>query len=202
MEWCRPWVGGSFQSVAGVTCANLARLDADGTVDRSFTAPAAVGGAYDYVGWVYPLADGRVLVGGQFEGQRPFGGPDENLVRLQADGAVDTTFESDLSGLFLLSAAVLPDGTILAAGMLHSWTGGSHYFVRAELEPDGRIRREFPPDAIPAMVIAVVLQPDGKAVIGGAFETVYGAPRNGVARLNADGRVDPGFHPPERAGLG
>ncbi|MBP6389830.1 MAG: T9SS type A sorting domain-containing protein [Flavobacteriales bacterium] len=46
----------------------------------------------------------------------------------------------------------------------------------------------------------VVLQPDGKAVIVGAFETVHGATHHGISRLNTDGTVDPAFDPGD--GLG
>ena len=41
----------------------------------------------------------------------------------------------------------------------------------------------------------VVVQPDGKIVIAGDFTSVNGAPRNRLARLNANGSVDAGFNP-------
>jgi len=42
-------------------------------------------------------------------------------------------------------------------------------------------------------VNAVVIQPDGKVVIGGTFTAVNGTPRWNIARLNADGTLDEGF---------
>src|SRR5262245_46008672 len=42
-------------------------------------------------------------------------------------------------------------------------------------------------------VLAIVLQPDGKVLLGGAFTTVDGAPRGRVARLNPDGGLDTAF---------
>jgi uncharacterized delta-60 repeat protein len=36
---------------------------------------------------------------------------------------------------------------------------------------------------------------DGKILIGGAFTNYNGTPRNGIARLNADGSLDNGFNP-------
>lgn len=42
-------------------------------------------------------------------------------------------------------------------------------------------------------VLAIVVQPDGKILIGGQFTQVGGQPRVGIARLNADGTVDPTF---------
>ena len=47
-----------------------------------------------------------------------------------------------------------------------------------------------------ATVNAMVIQSDGKIVIGGDFASVEGTPRNQLARLNADGKVDPDFDPP------
>lgn len=42
-------------------------------------------------------------------------------------------------------------------------------------------------------VNAVVMQPDGKVVIGGRFTSVNGIPRNNLARLNPNGSVDRSF---------
>ena len=44
-------------------------------------------------------------------------------------------------------------------------------------------------------VNAVVVQPDGKVIIGGEFTTVKGLARTNIARLNADGSGDPTFNP-------
>jgi len=43
---------------------------------------------------------------------------------------------------------------------------------------------------------AVALQPDGKILVGGYFTTIAGVPRQGIARLNADGSVDGTFAAP------
>jgi uncharacterized delta-60 repeat protein len=44
-------------------------------------------------------------------------------------------------------------------------------------------------------VYAVVVQSDGKIVIGGDFSTVSGTARNNIARLNVDGTLDAAFDP-------
>lgn len=48
----------------------------------------------------------------------------------------------------------------------------------------------------PTKVKAIVVQNDGKILIGGDFTAVDNIPRNGIARLNADGSLDPSFVPP------
>ena len=39
------------------------------------------------------------------------------------------------------------------------------------------------------------IQPDGKILIGGNFDTYNGTTRNKIARLNADGSLDTSFDP-------
>ena len=46
-------------------------------------------------------------------------------------------------------------------------------------------------------VFAVVVQPDGKILLGGMFDNINGIPRNSLARLNADGSLDATFNPGE-----
>jgi len=44
-------------------------------------------------------------------------------------------------------------------------------------------------------VATLLVQPDGKILVGGAFTTIAGQPRQRLARLDADGSVDNGFAP-------
>src|SRR5438445_7875401 len=52
----------------------------------------------------------------------------------------------------------------------------------------------FDPNAN-GIVYVVVVQPDGKILIGGNFTTVAGVTRNHIARLNPDGTLDTAFNP-------
>jgi sugar lactone lactonase YvrE len=61
--------------------------------------------------------------------------------------------------------------------------------VRGQSALDG-----FNPDAN-GPVYVVVVQPDGKILIGGLFTTVLGVARNRIARLNPDGTLDSTFNP-------
>jgi uncharacterized delta-60 repeat protein len=44
-------------------------------------------------------------------------------------------------------------------------------------------------------LLSTAVQPDGKIVIGGVFSTVGGAAHNLIARIHADGSLDPSFNP-------
>jgi uncharacterized delta-60 repeat protein len=47
----------------------------------------------------------------------------------------------------------------------------------------------------PTAVSALAVQTDGKILLGGNFSTVWSAARSGVARLHADGSLDPDYAP-------
>ncbi|HNQ88226.1 MAG TPA: hypothetical protein PKM73_06410 [Verrucomicrobiota bacterium] len=62
------------------------------------------------------------------------------------------------------------------------------------LETDGAVDNTFDPgDGLDGWVSVLVLQPDGKILVGGDFERVGTSRRNSVARLHPDGSVDPTF---------
>ncbi len=56
----------------------------------------------------------------------------------------------------------------------------------------GSISSQFSQDRL----TAIAVQTDGKILIGGLFNSVAGAARNGLARLEANGSIDAGFVPP------
>ena len=61
------------------------------------------------------------------------------------------------------------------------------------LESLGAVR--WPGTGINAGVSSVVVQSDGKVLVGGPFTTVNGTNRNCLARLNANGSLDSSFNP-------
>ena len=79
-----------------------------------------------------------------------------------------------------LLLGIMVIGVYLAAGVAA---------VRAQLALDG-----FDPNAN-TLVRTIVVQPDGKILIGGDFTTVGGVARNRIARLNPDGTLDTAFNP-------
>jgi uncharacterized delta-60 repeat protein len=62
--------------------------------------------------------------------------------------------------------------------------------MRAQSAVDG-----FDPNVNGIAIRVVVVQPDGKILIGGDFTTVLGVARNNIARLNPDGTLDAAFDP-------
>jgi hypothetical protein len=64
------------------------------------------------------------------------------------------------------------------------------------LNSDGSIDPSFDPaGGVDGSVRSLMVQPDGRVVVGGSFTKVGGTPRPNLARLNADGSIDIGFAP-------
>src|SRR6185369_11680797 len=100
----------------------LARLNADGTLDTSFDAGlngasvAALNGGYAYGAVLQP--DGKLLICGTFTNVQPNGGALYNrgyLVRLNADGTLDTAFDPRPNGV-VAKVMPQPDGKVLVSG--------------------------------------------------------------------------------------
>src|SRR5437867_3626892 len=90
------------------------------------------------------------------------------------------------------------DGKILIGGSFTSVAGAAHTNI-ARLYPDGRVDNTFNLAAINdncpicSIVVGFAAQGDGKTLVAGGFRTLGGQPRPGLARLNADGSLDPAF---------
>lgn len=194
-------IAGGFDHVLGVVRNNIARLNADGTLDMGFDPNALTGD----VNCVVVQPDGKILVGGIFTDLRPNGvfAQRQRLARLNSDGTVDPTFDPEANNG--VNCMVLqPDGKILVGGSftaLQPNLGASVTRNRvARLNANGTVDT-FDPNANTGSVLSLALQPDGKVVIGGSFTTLKpngaasATTRNRIARVNADGTLDTGFNP-------
>lgn len=97
-----------------------------------------------------------------------------------------------------------PNGKILIGGAFISAVNGVTRNLIARLNADGTLDTTFDPNVTSATPAAInphgveriVLQPDGKIIIGGAFDSVGGVTMNRMARLNSDGTLDTSFIDP------
>lgn len=185
-------IGGGFTSLGGVARTNLARLNANGSLDTSFdvsTGDAKV---------VWRLArqpDGTTYVGGGFD--RLGGATRPGLARLTSSGALDTTFAPNLSpyiGPSVRCIAVQTDGKLLIGGVFATFTGTLNYFGVLRLNANGTVDGTFTPPQLPAVATSriedLVIQADGKIVVAGGFTAIGGVTRQSIARLESNGAVD------------
>jgi uncharacterized delta-60 repeat protein len=137
---------------------------------------------------VVPLADGRILAGGNFN---PAGGYGRSgLGRLVPDGSLDASFIPAVNALVSCFASQ-PDGAQVVAGFFANVAGQARNRL-ARFRPDGSLDQAYDPNANNS-VLCLALQPDGKLLVGGEFTTIGGTNRNRLARLNPDGTVDTTF---------
>ncbi len=187
-------VGGEFTTLGGQPRHHLARLNADGTLDPTFNPGAGNPQTVDRVYSLAVQADGKILVGGRF---RTLGGQSRlNLGRLNADGTLDPTFNPGASWT-VYSLAVQADGKILVGGNF-TRLGGQPRACLGRLNADGTLDPTFNPRAEGGnspFVDSLVVQADGKILVGGRFRTLGGQPRDSLGRLNADGTLDTSFYP-------
>src|SRR5215510_10662459 len=166
-------IAGNFDVINETPRPELARLNADGTLDRGF-APKTESAKPDEFEFsrlaVQP--DGKVLV------NMPIA---KRFLRLNVDGAEDTSFTPPRFDTLISDGLIIlqPDGKILLSGFVIDPTTR---LVR--LNPDGTEDTTFRSDAPMNFIIAMALQPDGKVVI---------ADDRRVLRLNANGALDSSF---------
>lgn len=170
---------------------------ADGDLDTAFnpvlTRPAAGAVAAKSI---VTLPDGKIIAGGYFE--QVNGASTNAIVRLMADGSVDTSFNvggAGFGGSLPVAYTIMrqADGKLLIGGSFTTYNGVARKNI-VRLMPDGALDASFDPGSGPSnTVYAIGVQPDGKIMIGGAFSTVNGSSKNRIARLNADGSVDDTF---------
>jgi uncharacterized delta-60 repeat protein len=210
-------VAGTFTNAAGSSLPGIFRLNSDGTLDSSFNLSAnalpagrillqpdgkiiATGNYLDtmsgeYGGLIRLLPDGsldpsfdaraivaRAPIALAPDGKIYFVG--DQISRANADGSLDVTFAVEVGPSYPSTLTVQPDGKLLVGEYVEA-------FYMRRLLPDGSEDPEWTKPQITggdAVVQSILLQPDGKIVVGG--NNVYDAT---IGRLNPDGTADPTF---------
>lgn len=146
--------------------------------------------------------DGKIIVAGDFT---KFDGiPRQFVCRLNPGGTVDTGFippqllDDGEPKVLISSLAQQHDGKVLVCGSFTTVAEKKQKGI-VRLNTDGSFDRSFDPgsglDGTYRLPYSIVIQPDGKVLVGGAFQSINrkSAPR--IARLNSDGSVDTEFDP-------
>ena len=182
--WGKVLIGGAFNHFNGVAVTNLARLNADGSLDTAFQANLG-GGPGDAVRALAIELDGSILVGGAFTNFN--GTPVNYLAHLNADGTLDTNFVANAAGGANAAVDVLalqPDQRILVGGNFTTFNGVTRNHI-TRLLPNGATDPtiNFGLGAN-GVVDTILVQPtDGKIVLGGAFTQFDTQTANHIARI-------------------
>lgn len=200
-------VAGLFTRVNNVAVGSLVRLDAAGTIDQAFAQNVGVA---SNTCRVKVLPNGQYLVSNFYNLSVTAGSLTRNaLLRLNANGTADATFNAGTGPAFVGSGNYLgevhtfvgqPDGKVLVGGSFTMFNGqAASHLVR--LNVDGSLDASFNLGAgFDAPVNALVLQADGKLLVGGGFRSFNNQAVSPVVRLNSNGSPDAGFTSAIRAG--
>ena len=183
-------VGGSFTMYNGINVGRLVRLNPDGSYDASFNT--AVGATSGIVYDIAMQADGKIIIVGSFA---KYANTTVNRVaRLLSDGTLDSSFLTGSGSTVNIShVKITADEKIILSGNFIKFNGiVANRIIR--LNRDGTFDPTFEcGNGFDDDVNGIVLQPDGKIVIGGNFTTFDNIVANRIIRLNPDGTKDKSF---------
>ena len=192
-------VGGSFTLCNGFSVPNIARLLTDGSLDTSFNVGLGFSGPNGWDGQVNSLgiqSNGKILIAGWFN---QYNGLIVNdfLVRLNTDGTIDNTFNSQLGNVFqqyvFSSIQINSIQTIKIQTDDKILIGTNQGLFRLNI--DGSIDTGFNQGIISFYVgpggsnngvSKILIQPDGKIIVTAVPGMMY--------RLNSNGIVDATFN--------
>lgn len=161
-----------------------------GTLDLSFNPGIGANGLIEEM---VLQPDGKTIIGGQFTTVNSIA--HRGIARLNADGTLDATFAGTGVDAAVNALALQSDGKVLFGGWCHSYNGSSISNI-ARANTDGSIDASFVTGSgANNNVMVIVVQPDGKILIGGYFSNYGGTARTHIARLNANGSLDASFNP-------
>jgi uncharacterized delta-60 repeat protein len=187
---------------------SVARYNLDGSLDTTFNGTGKVAtslsGGSDYAAGVTLQNDGKIVVAGQSNSVFA-------LARYNSNGSLDTTFGPSGNGKVVTSGvqggasavAVQADGKIVVTGGIYAgtWTPGiavvrynSDGSLDSGFGTGGRVSTNVSGSGLPNGPTSMVLQSDGKIVVGG-YNKVYGGGGYSldILRYNIDGTLDTTF---------
>jgi len=136
--------------------------------------------------------DGKIIAGGaftQYKGQQ-----NNRIIRINTDGNRDTTFDNSI-GFDTEPYCIVQqsDGKLIIGGFFNSYKNiTSNNIVR--INTDGNRDSSFVTGAgFNGNVVDLLIQPDGKTLVGGGFTTYNNTGVNYITRLNSDGTRDISF---------
>lgn len=209
-------LGGSFTSYNGQGKAYYIRLNANGSVDNSFSVlplETSFQPKID-VRSIALQSDNKILLGGNFyyvvsEVNGISSGPHQ-IMRLGENGAYDSTFKHNVKADFVNCLRILSNGKVLVTGQ----TLNVEYYRTpvttntlkniVKLNANGSLDTSFkwptftfamrsPYTYLPAYGKTIAVMDDGRILLGGRFQTtstVSSDDYGGLVRLKLDGSID------------
>ncbi|HEY1037554.1 MAG TPA: Ig-like domain-containing protein [Candidatus Paceibacterota bacterium] len=190
-------IGGSLTSFNGFTISNLARINADGTVDTSFNVNLKT--LNSFVRDIEIQPSGKIVVAGAFTTYD--GNVRNRILRLNSDGTEDLAFASTTGtgfNSFVFRTSQDASGNLYFGGDFTTYNGSTtSYIVKTNSEGviDPTFNANIGTGSNDDLLSVRVATSTGKILLGGnsSMTTFNGTTSARIARLNADGTVDGEF---------
>ncbi|MEW6657912.1 MAG: delta-60 repeat domain-containing protein [Thermodesulfobacteriota bacterium] len=187
----------SIPSASG-TYYGVARLNADGSVDSTFAHAFSAGDGVQAFG---RQSSGKIVVGGYALQVNGYAGSAYYLLRLNADGSVDTTYPMrSAPGGAVHSMQVYPasdpnfPNQVRVFGDIPRISDPTHWDYIVRFSSDGNsVLWSLGDERVNGTIIGLISQ-GSNLIIYGAFTQVDGVSRNGIARFLPDWTLDPSFN--------
>jgi uncharacterized delta-60 repeat protein len=174
--------------------------NSDLSIEPSFSIPAPgffrdIGSA-PIINDMVEQSDGKFIIVGLF--RRYVNIDSGGVVRVNPDFSIDTTFNNGqigAQGANIRTVKIQSDGKILIGGEQTIYNGVSNQGRITRLNTDGLEDTTFiKGTGFNGTVNIIVIQPDEKILVGGAFTSYNGTTANRLIRLNSNGTIDTSFN--------
>lgn len=185
---------------------NLSRLNADGSIDNTFTVGALTGYTLGITDIKFQ-PDGKIIVAAAMAnyGYAPVADipTPSGIIRLSANGTIENAFNPQIgvniggNGVGNVTFINIKADGKLVVGFGYTSNNDSYYDVK-RLNSNGSLDVQTatgPTGGLYYPVGVSAIQTDGKIIIGGSFTAYNGIARNHIARINTDGSLDESFNP-------
>lgn len=180
-------VAGDFGYYNWNASNSVARINADGSFDASFSVGFGVNGVINSVAI---QSDGRILLAGKFEFFN--NQPRKSIIRVNSNGSIDNTFDAGIgTDDTIFKVRIQNDGKILVGGGFSDFSGiNSPGLIR--LNPNGSHDASFSVGTgFDGAVRAINILDNASIFVGGNFSNYNSNPRNGIIRLTMTGAFLP-----------
>ncbi len=181
---------GNFSLFNGQARNRIARLNINGTIDESFNPGS---GPNDVIWAVAIQNDGKIIIGGDFTSYNGVSG--NHIARINNDGTLDQTFNPGTGpNLSIYAMCIQNDGKIIIGGNFTAFNGTPKNRI-VRLNNNGTLDASFNPGtgAI-GSIETMILNADGKIIIGGNLTSYNGTTVKNIARINTNGSLDASFN--------
>jgi len=197
---------GSFTMYNNVSCGRIVRIHPNGTIDNSFMSGSGFSGTTTLGNSPSPSKiiiqnDQKILCVGNFTSYNNISS--SGIIRLNNDGSIDNSFVvgNGFVGSFgspsVNDAAIQSDGKIICVGRMTQYQEVIiNNIIR--LNSNGSIDNTFDVGSSSLTgfnntVDKVLIQNNGKILLGGVFTSYKNNETNSICRLNTDGSIDLSF---------